>query len=159
MDQKPHAVLNRLLTKMHAELLKPLGFRKTARTFSRDRGAYWERFHFQGSAWNQGDRGRFYLNVGVEFKDQPERRWWSGFGHTHWAGRIREMVPGAPADWEYGLDVDTRTLSGELAELIEAASRNMAADIERLRQRYQSEEAARKARAAEQGAAPDRSPA
>jgi len=152
MDRKPRTVLNRLLTKVHAERLRPLGFRKTARTFSRDRGGYWERFHFQGSAWSAGDRGRFYLNVGVEFKDQPERQWWSYFGRTHWARRVGEIVPGAPADWEYGSDADMEILSRELAELIEAASRSIAADIERLRQCYQSEEAGRKARAAEQGA-------
>lgn len=64
------------LSEFHRQQLKPLGFKKVRHTFSRDKETYVERFNFQGSAWNTSESNEpwlFYINVGIEFKDLPDR--------------------------------------------------------------------------------------
>ncbi|MEP6896698.1 MAG: DUF4304 domain-containing protein [Chloroflexota bacterium] len=84
------------LSEFHKTHLKPLGFKKVRRTFSRDMGSYWERFNFQGSDSNGINGWKFYLNVGVEFKDLPAESYWAGFPNTHWTSRIEGLVKNSP---------------------------------------------------------------
>ena len=125
-------LLNTLLSDVHREHLKPVD----GRTFSRDKGNYFERFHFQGSTQNYAgvEDWRFYINVGVEFKDLEPRRWWSLFPHTHWATRIDALVSGAPSHWTYNLGTDREEFINEIAMLVNSASASMARDIDRIRQ-------------------------
>lgn len=82
------------LSLLHREHLKRAGFTKEGTTFSRDRGDYVERFHFQGSSASSETETRFYLNVGVEFAEfGPAERNWVYFKRTHWAARIGKLVP------------------------------------------------------------------
>lgn len=86
--------LTKLLSELHRESLKPAGFSKDGRTFSRDRGEYVERFNFQGSSWSSAAETLFYLNVGVEFTEfGPAEQDWMYFKRTHWAARVDELVP------------------------------------------------------------------
>ena len=130
--------LKQFLIDFHQAYLKKLGFKKVRHTFSRDMGDYWERFNFQGSAWNgAGDENwTFYLNVGVEFKELKPRRNWSYFPQTHWADRIQTIVSGAPGAWDYNLNTDRETLMRELASYIFRASEKMAAEKPGLRRHY-----------------------
>ena len=130
--------LDQFLSGFHQAYLKKLGFRKVRHTFSRDMGSYWERFNFQGSAWNGAgkDYWTFYLNVGVEFKDLEPERNWSYFPHTHWADRIQTVVSDAPGGWDYNLDTDREALMQELASYILQASEKMAAESSGLRSHY-----------------------
>ena len=130
--------LNQFLSDFHQAYLKKLGFKKVRHTFSRDKDDYWERFNFQGSAWNSAENKywTFYLNVGVEFKDLEPRRNWSYFPQTHWADRIQSVVSGAPGGWDYNLNTDPEALMQELASYILKASEEMAAEILGLREHY-----------------------
>src|SRR5262245_17391457 len=100
MKHMGKAWLAELLSELHRESLKPAGFRKERNTFSKVCGAYTLRFNFQGSSWSSFAETVFYLNVGVEFAEfGPAEQNWVYFKRTHWAGRINELLPGAPDDW------------------------------------------------------------
>ncbi len=131
------AWLSSLLSELHREALKPAGFRKVGSTFSRDRGAYTERFNFQGSSGSTSIETLFYLNVGVEFSAY-ESTWrdWIYLRDVHWATRVEELVPEAPARWHCPLDVDRAALKVELAEIIRRASEEVARRIDELRAEY-----------------------
>ncbi len=137
------SLLNTLLSDVHRKHLKPIGFKKNERTFSRDKGSYWERFHFQASRRNYPgvEDWRFYINVGVEFKDLEPRRWWSYVAHTHWAARLGTVVPGAPSHWTYNLSTDREAFSHEIATLVTEASVSVATSLDRVRQECLSEAA------------------
>ena len=129
---------DQFLSDFHQAYLKKLGFKKVRHTFSRDRGDYWERFNFQGSAWNSAgdDYWTFYLNVGAEFKDLEPNRYWSYFPHTHWADRIETVVSSAPAAWDYNLNTDRESLMQNLASYILKASEIIGSEIAGLRNHY-----------------------
>ncbi|CAN5264221.1 hypothetical protein BH10ACI1_BH10ACI1_25920 [soil metagenome] len=123
--------LNQFLTNFHKTHLKKLNFKKVRHTFSRDMNEYWERFNFQGSAWNSAndDYWTFYLNYGVEFKDLEPEKHWSFFPHTHWAGRIG-------TSWNYTLETDPEALMQELEAQIFKAGVKIAREIIGLRKHY-----------------------
>lgn len=127
--------LHSLLSTLHARRLKNQGFRKKGRTFSRDMGAYWERLNFQGSAQNypSAAKWRFYVNVGVEFKDLPKQLRWSLFPNTHWAKRINQIIREANDVWEYDLETDQDQLIQSLASVIDRAGAEVASQIDEIR--------------------------
>ena len=130
--------LDEFLTEFHKEHLKTLGFKKVRRTFSKDMGNYWERFNFQGSSWNYpgNEDWRYYINLGVEFKDLPSRRNWSYIPHTHWSGRIESVLKDASAVGEYNEDTNKKELAEKLKDYILEASRKMSEEIEGIRSHY-----------------------
>lgn len=130
--------LDQFLGDFHRGYLKKLGFTKVRRTCSRDMGEYWERFNFQGSMSNYPDREnwRFYLNVGVEFKDLVPRQYWSLFPHTHWSERVESVVPSAPRVYEYNLRTDREAMMGELFSYIQRASEKIAMEHAGIRSHY-----------------------
>jgi hypothetical protein len=131
------AWLSSLLSELHREALKPAGFRKEGSTFSRDRGAYIERYNFQGSSGSTPEQTLFYLNVGVEFSEyQSSPRDWIYLRNVHWATRVDELVPGTPERWDCRSDVDRATLKIELAEVIREASEEVARRIDVVRDEY-----------------------
>lgn len=130
--------LDDFLSEFHKNHLKELGFKKIRRTFSRDMGDYWERFNFQGSSWNSSDTQdwRYYINLGVEFKDLEARRNWSYFPHTHWSGRIESVVKSASAIGEYNENTNKKELAEKLKGYILEASQKMSDEMEGLRAHY-----------------------
>jgi hypothetical protein len=128
--------LSSLLSELHAESLKPLGYRKEARTISRDCGPYWERFNFQGSSWNDATSGRFYINVGIEFKDLAPRERWSYMPHTHWADRLETVVVSAPSQWVYDGHTDRPNTKAQLREHLIAAGPVLQGRASQLREEY-----------------------
>ncbi len=139
MDNDLKEWLPHFLSEFHQAQLKPLGFKKERRTFSRDMGSYWERFNFQGDEFNGIAGWKFFLNVGVEFKDLVPRVYWSGFPHTHWTTRTETLVPGSPKEWEYGADAETFVLAYTLRQVMMRASQAIADDIDRIRERVLAE--------------------
>lgn len=93
-------------------LLKPLGFRKTSRTFTRKRGPLWDMINFQG---NKSNRVRpyqsFFVNVGVGSSEIDAE--WRTFidkpAHTRsiYDKRWESVVPDLP--WEVLFDLGTDT--------------------------------------------------
>ena len=131
------AWLAELLSELYRESLKSIGFRKEGSTFSRDYGAYTERFNFQGSSWSSWAETLFYLNVGVEFAEfGPAEQDWVYFKRTHWAARIDELLPGSPDDWRCGDTTDRAALKAQLVELVSRACEWIAARLPELRAAY-----------------------
>jgi hypothetical protein len=129
--------LNKFLSEFHRLHLKRLGYKKTHHTFSRDMGEYWERIQFQGSDSNGlYPHWKFYVNVGIEFKDIAPRRNWSGFAHTHWAKRIESLVPHAPAHWKYNQETQQEILTSELLSLFNLASERLAVESSTIKTFY-----------------------
>ena len=124
------------LSELHKTHLRPMGFKKVNRTFSRDMDSYWERFNFQGSSSNGINGWRFYLNVGVEFKDISPEIYWSGFPNTHWTTRSESLVPGSPKEWRYDINTNKVTLAKKLIEVISVAGQVIANDINNIRKDY-----------------------
>ena len=126
-----------LLSELHREILKPQGYRKEGKTFVRDCGPYKERYNFQGSSWNgTGVKWRFYLNVGLEFTDLEPERDWSYFANTHWATRVRGVVPEAPKQWDYSEKTNRAEIKKEIAQLICRASEGLKAEASNIRNQY-----------------------
>ncbi len=133
-------LLTRILSDLHRETLKPIGFPKERNTFSRNRGTYTERFNFQAGRGLMYGEGLFYLNVGVEFAEFGPGERDSGYVKgTHWGGRIDQLVPTAPAFWRYTEGVDKTALKAELTKLILAASEQIAIRLDELRAAYQAQ--------------------
>ena len=129
--------LSSFLSELHREYLKPKGFRKEGKTFLRDKGSHRERLHFQGSSWNgTGVRWRFYLNAGLEFPDLEPRGRWTHFANTHWASRIKQVVPEAPVQWDYSEATDREALKKELVSIVCQASDRLALDAHSIREQY-----------------------
>jgi hypothetical protein len=130
--------LDEFLSEFQKNNLKALGFKKVRRTFSRDMGDYWERFNFQGSMSNYPDvkNWRYYINLGVEFKDLEARRYWSLFPNTHWSERIESVVKEAPAMYEYNENTNKNELAEKLKGYILEASQKMSQEIKVLREYY-----------------------
>jgi hypothetical protein len=131
------AWLSTLLSELHRETLKSAGFRKEGNTFSRDRGAYTERFNFQGSSGSTSVETLFYINVGVEFTEyESSYHDWIYMRNVHWASRVEELVPDAPERWHCPSDMDRTTLKIELAEVMRRSSEEMARRINEFRDEY-----------------------
>lgn len=87
------AFVDRFFSELQKQYLKQLGYKKERRTFSRETPEYIERIQFQGSQWNSsGEPWRFYINVGVQFRDLPRRQPDRDFPNTHAHGRIETLV-------------------------------------------------------------------
>jgi hypothetical protein len=91
---------------LHAQFLKPLGFRKSARYFSRQCDGYGqcdgnvEAYQPEGSGWNAGEEPwLFHLTVRVRFDDVPPVDAAHPLAY-HAAGRIERLIPSAPRTFE-----------------------------------------------------------
>jgi hypothetical protein len=127
-----------LLSELHKQYLKPLGFTKVRQTVSRDRGGYQEHFNFQSSRSNFGDERRFHLNVEIKFNDlDAGTQYWSYLtGGTHWAGWPRQLVKGAPEHWDCNPSTNRERLKEDLRDLILKASQRLAERASELKAEY-----------------------
>jgi hypothetical protein len=90
---------------LHREYLKPLGFKKVRRTFSREHERHIERYQLQGSAWNtDGMRWTFYLNCGITFIGLPRRQPDPDFPHAHAYMRAGYFTDKALAQYDVSRD-------------------------------------------------------
>lgn len=94
--------VQRFLSKLHKETMKPLGFKKQRFTFVRQLPERVEYINFQGSAWNQQKTWVFYINIAVEFSELASYREQSGawFKRAHAWGRSDGIVPHTPKQFE-----------------------------------------------------------
>lgn len=85
--------VNKFLSDLQKQYLKPLGYKKEGHTFIRSFANYNERINVQGSSWNSPDSPwRFYINVGVQFHDLSRRVPDRDFPNTHAHGRIERVL-------------------------------------------------------------------
>lgn len=122
------------LSNFHKSVMKPLGYKKNDRTFSKDKGTYWERIWFQGGRWIPYS---FHINIGIEFKDVHDYDTKHNFilmPSTHWAKRIHELIPKAPSQWLFEEDRDQAQLSEQLTTLITQASELIETRIDSIRE-------------------------
>jgi hypothetical protein len=98
MSMKPLG--NVFAGELHRRVLKPRGFAKAARTFTRKHADYIEVIQIQGSNWNSDDEvWSFYVNILASFHDIPFRDFSVG-PRYHASGRLHEIVPEAPSAFD-----------------------------------------------------------
>jgi hypothetical protein len=131
MSEKVKAFFSQL----HADYLKPWGFRKQRHTFTRDLVGYSEVVQFQGSSFNLAILPwRFYVNFGIRFHDLSPRSPDRDLPGTHCWTRIRAILPDAPAYFDLG--TDDAGFVGGIANLVQDASKRVALEIDSLRRLY-----------------------
>ncbi len=129
--------LDKFLSEFHKSRLKNLGYKKSRRTFSRDMGNYWERFNFQGSMSNGlNEDWRFYINIGIEFKELTPRKYYSYFANTHWANRIESVVKTASGIWYYNSTTNQKDLMSQLVPLFDLVSKELSSESNLIRISY-----------------------
>jgi len=129
-------ILSSALSRLHKDVLKPRGYRKTSATFIRERTSYTELINVQASPWN-GPWGRsFHVNCGVRFRDLPIETPGSHVPNTHWSARMDVIVPDSPAQWKYSDAADMAQLMQALGADVVRASEQLAADAQRIRHDY-----------------------
>jgi len=129
-------IASKFFSDLHRSYLKGKGYRKQRHTFTRDHPGFTERVQFQGSAWNSsGSPWRFYINVGVQFRDLPPRLPDRDLPGTHCWARIESLVPEAPSEFE--LTSQQHQISADLVRLVEMASQRVAQQIDAVRERYE----------------------
>ncbi|MBL8125778.1 MAG: DUF4304 domain-containing protein [Pyrinomonadaceae bacterium] len=126
--------LDELASVLHRNYLKPIGFKKNARTFTRDQGEYLERINLQ-SGWSAPGMKKwtYYVNVGVVFKGIPLAGMSFGQPNVHWSQRIETIVGGAYKIRRYSEEKDTDREATELAGYVIAASENVQKEIVNIR--------------------------
>jgi hypothetical protein len=121
---------------LHREYLKPIGFRKVRRTFSREHEKHIERYQLQGSAWNtDGMPWTFYLNCGITFIGLPRREPDLDFPHAHASMRAGYFTDLALS--KYDVSYDRMALTAEnVLDAIKDVSRFFMRRCEHLRTAY-----------------------
>lgn len=106
------------------DLLKPLGFSKTARTFTRQRGPLWDMVNFQRNKYNRVTPYQsFFVNVGVGSSEIDAV--WRTFTATPihsrsiYDQRWESVVPNLPWEVIFDLGTETDTLAALLCEGLE----------------------------------------
>jgi|LakMenE18May11ns_1017448.scaffolds.fasta_scaffold9937188_3 hypothetical protein len=117
-------------TLLHRTYLKPRGFTKIRRTFSRQHQEHIERYQLQGSAWNsEGMPWTFYLNCGITFTGLPRRQPDLDFPHAHASMRAGYFTDSACAQYDVtpeNLDLIAEKVVGTIEEVSRFFSRRYA---------------------------------
>ena len=126
------------VTAVHFDHLKPLGFKKTRRTFVRDCGEYAEHYQVQGSAWNSGAAPwTCYLNCGISFRGLSRRAPDGDFPRTHAWMRASLFVPSAREQYDV-TSLGMKSMAAELAGVIAQCSQYFERRYPVLRLAYQN---------------------
>jgi hypothetical protein len=121
---------------LDATYFAPRGFSKRHHTFTRARGEWAESYAIQGSQWNVlGTPWRFYVNVGLHFDGLPPRVPDRDFPGVHCWSRIEAVVARAPRQFDLPVD-GSEPPSALVGDLVDDASRALAASILELREQY-----------------------
>ena len=87
-----------LIAELHTAYFKPNGFKKHRQRFRRDVETVMQEVEFQSCSWNSsGGPITFYVNISVGFADIRFR---NGNPALTGSGRIRQLVPDAPAQYD-----------------------------------------------------------
>lgn len=112
-----------LLSRLHKEVLKPLGFRKEGGNFRRFPGdGLGQIINFQKSSWNSGEECRFTINIGVYAEEGEEIR---NLKFKEYECHLRTRTDGISSRyqgdrwWSIFPDRDVDELFGELKTLME----------------------------------------
>jgi hypothetical protein len=124
-----------LASKLHAEHLKVLGFKKSGATFSRARNGYVESLNLQGSSWNSGEEPwLFYVNIRVLFTDLPDVTEKVRNMKYHAEGRLESIVPESPSRFELTA-ANLGEIVGQVSVLSQSASARLPGLLAPLRSR------------------------
>ncbi len=136
MGMTARSWLDCFLCEFHSAHMKPMGFKKSSHTFTRQHDGFRELVNFQGSRFNSPEVSpwRFHINVGVIFDDLETPAFSMGIAGSHWASRPNIMLDGMPLYWEFDAQTDGERLAGEIADVITRCSGKMLSDIELIRQ-------------------------
>lgn len=117
-------------------MMKPAGFRKTGKTFTKGHPGYQEHYNIQGSAWNDPERpSTFYVNCAISFPDVPVLAPGAGLWKYHAHARIGHLV--SEAAREYEVTEDTMgEIVGMVAAHINACSDYFSRRCDTLRESY-----------------------
>ena len=106
---------DRFVSRLHEVAMKPAGFKKNARTFSRLFPTYGEHYNIQGSAWNSaGEPWRFYINCAISFPDLPQKSPGNGMWKFHANTRLGRIVPESQKEFDVS-DENLEKLVKEIA--------------------------------------------
>lgn len=107
---------------LHSAYLKPIGFKKVRRTFSREHERHIERYQLQGSAWNtDGMPWTFYLNCGITFIGVPRRHPDRDFPHAHASMRAGYFTDAAMPQYDVSYEKMAPTAESVLAAIHEVS--------------------------------------
>ena len=124
--------------RLHREHLKPIGFKKTRRTFDRQHVGWCEYYQVQGSAWNRSDSPWvFYLNCGISFDGVSRRVPDSDFPRAHAYMRCGFFVPDSRAQYDVTAENETPLLE-EVAVVVQRCSNYFSARHDALRELYEA---------------------
>jgi hypothetical protein len=123
---------------LHREYLKPIGFRKNRRTFSREHEIHIDRYQLQASAWNtEGMPWTFYLNCGITFIGLPRREQDRDFPLAHASMRAEYFTDLALS--QYDVTYERMALIAEnVRDVVNEVSGYFARRCEHLRASYQN---------------------
>ena len=112
-----------LLSRLHKEVLKPLGFRKEGSNFRRFPGdGLGQIINFQRSSWNDGQECRFTINIGIyaEAGEEIQNMKFKEY-ECHLRTRTAGISPRCHGDqwWSIFPGRDMDGLFGELKQLME----------------------------------------
>lgn len=106
---------------LHKTYLKPRGFTKARRTFSREHEGYVERYQLQGSAWNSPEMPwTFYLNCGIAFIGLPRREPDRNFPDTHASMRASLFTDSASVQYDIthaNMDLNAQHVAESIEEV------------------------------------------
>jgi hypothetical protein len=113
---------DRFFSLLHAEHLKPRGYRKVRHTFSRQFAGYGGHYQLQGSEWNDeaGD-WRFYINCGISFDGIPRREPDRDFPHVHAWARAPHLVQVALPHYDVNVQ-NTASVASDVTAVIDACA-------------------------------------
>lgn len=106
-------------SRLHAEYLKPLGFKRLGATLLRGREDFVEMYNIQGSRWNTASGPwRFYVNVMVRFTDVgPLQGQKPTPTYFHAQGRSNSIIHGSQEHFE-ATEEDITTVAQDVARLL-----------------------------------------
>lgn len=113
-----------MLTRKLSAALGPYGFRRSGTTFLRNTGELIQIINLQGDKWNQGNEGKYYINLAVyygkiatiEYGDEPTNT------PKEYDGQLRNRLrgKGVPESWSFSPKTDYELHSDALVDAVVA---------------------------------------
>ena len=113
-----------MLTRKLSGALSPHGFKRSGTTFLRNTGELIQIINLQGDKWNQGNEGKYYINLAVyygkidtlEYGDEPTNT------PKEYDGQLRNSLrgKGIPESWSFSPKTDYEVHSDALVSAVVA---------------------------------------